>query len=113
MLPLGRSHILHSEHSTLAHIKYDFIFQIRVNSTLLYNLLKEEAILGSFKCIIQLKTCTKGLVSFSGTGLSGLYKGPLGIKVCTTMSYELHIISLLSFIQNVCQFPIGSNFLAD
>ena len=56
---LGRSHILHSEHSTLAHIKYDFIFQIRVNSTILYNLLKEEAILGSFKCIIQLKNLHK------------------------------------------------------
>ena len=109
---LGRSHILHSEHSTLAHIKYDFIFQIKVNSTILYNLLKRRFWVVS-NASYNLKTCTKGLVSFSGTGLSGLYKGPLGIKVCITMSSELQIISLLSFIQNVSQFPIGSNFLAD
>lgn len=38
----------------------------------------------------NLKTCTNGPVSFSGTGLSGLYKGPLGIQVCTIMSSKLH-----------------------
>lgn len=63
----------------------------------------------------NLKTCTNGLVSFSGTGLrqwsiqralrhTGLHHNELQIT---------QIISLLSFIQNVSQFLIGSNFLAD
>lgn len=107
-------HTFYNQNTQHKLISNDFIFQIRVNSAILYNLLKEEAILGSFKCIIQLENLHKQTREFFWDRLkwsiqralrhTGLHHNELQIT---------QIISLLSFIQNVSQFLIGSNFLAD
>lgn len=103
-----------SEHSTLAHIKHDFIFQIRVNSAILYNLLKEEAILGSFKCIKQLENLHKRTREFFWDRLKWSIQRALRHTCLHHNELQItQIISLLSFIQNVSQFLIGSNFRAD